>query len=103
VPLRILTGIMRKIVGIDLGTTNRRAVMEGGEPHVIPNAEGSRRLLLVPSRDGERWSVRLPAPGHSQSAETIYSIKRFMGRKFSEIAEERKVPTRSGGRPDGWP
>ena len=86
---------MAKIIGIDLGTTNSVvAVIEGGEPVVIPSAEGSR---LVPSvvaftKNGERL-VGQPAKRQAiiNPENTIYSIKRFMGRKFSEVAEERKI------------
>jgi molecular chaperone DnaK len=79
---------MAKIIGIDLGTTNSvGAVMEGGEPVVIPTAEGER---LVPSvvavnKNGERLVGR---PARNQAVvnpeNTIYSIKRFMGRKFDD-------------------
>ena len=86
---------MAKIIGIDLGTTNSVvAVMEGGEPVVIPSAEGSR---LVPSvvaftKNGERL-VGQPAKRQAivNSENTVYSIKRFMGRKFEEVAQERKM------------
>lgn len=86
---------MAKIIGIDLGTTNSVvAVMEGGEPVVIPSAEGSR---LVPSvvaftKNGERL-VGQPAKRQAivNSENTVYSIKRFMGRKFDEVAQERKM------------
>ncbi len=74
---------MSKIIGIDLGTTNSvAAVMIGGEPVVIPSAEGER---LVPSvvalnKNGERLVGRVaPQPGHHQPENTIFSIKRFMG------------------------
>ena len=77
---------MAKIIGIDLGTTNSVvAVMEGGEPVVIPSAEGSR---LVPSvvaftKNGERL-VGQPAKRQAivNSENTVYSIKRFMGRRY---------------------
>ena len=86
---------MAKIIGIDLGTTNSVvAVIEGGEPVVIPSAEGSR---LVPSvvaftKNGERL-VGQPAKRQAivNSENTVYSIKRFMGRKFSEVAQERAM------------
>jgi molecular chaperone DnaK len=79
---------MAKIIGIDLGTTNSVvAVMEGGEPVVIPTAEGSR---LIPSvvaftKNGERL-VGQPAKRQAivNPENTIYSIKRFMGRRFDE-------------------
>ncbi len=86
---------MTKIIGIDLGTTNSVvAVMEGGEPVVIPSAEGAR---LVPSvvaftKNGERL-VGQPAKRQAvvNPENTIYSIKRFMGRKFDEADQERKM------------
>src|SRR5512133_2405491 len=86
---------MAKIIGIDLGTTNSVvAVMEGGEPVVIPYAEGSR---LVPSvvaftRNGERL-VGQPAKRQAivNSENTIYSIKRFMGRHYQEVEQERTM------------
>ena len=86
---------VNKIVGIDLGTTNSVvAVMEGGEPRVIPNKEGSR---LTPSvvaylESGERL---VGAPAKRQAVtnprNTVYSIKRFMGRRHSEVSEEEKI------------
>ncbi|MCX8025423.1 MAG: molecular chaperone DnaK [Thermanaerothrix sp.] len=86
---------MGKTVGIDLGTTNSVvAVMEGGEPVVIPNAEGSR---LTPSvvaftKTGERL-VGIPAKRQAiiNPENTVYSIKRFMGRRFEEVEQERKM------------
>jgi molecular chaperone DnaK len=86
---------MPKVIGIDLGTTNSVvAVMEGGEPTVITNAEGSR---LTPSvvgftKAGERL-VGQPAKRQAviNSENTVYSIKRFMGRRYSEVETERKM------------
>ena len=86
---------MAKIIGIDLGTTNSVvAVMEGGEPVVIPSAEGSR---LVPSvvaftKNGERL-VGQPAKRQAivNSENTVYSIKRFMGRHYADVEQERKM------------
>ncbi len=86
---------MAKIIGIDLGTTNSVvAVMEGGQPTVITTAEGSR---LVPSvvafnKNGERL-VGIPAKRQAviNPENTIYSIKRFMGRRYDEVEEERKI------------
>jgi molecular chaperone DnaK len=85
---------MAKVVGIDLGTTNSVvAVLEGGEPVVIPTAEGGR---LCPSvvgftKTGERL---IGAPAKRQAIvnpeNTIFSIKRFMGRRYDEVEEERK-------------
>jgi molecular chaperone DnaK len=86
---------MAKIIGIDLGTTNSVvAVMEGGEPVVIPSAEGSR---LIPSvvaftKNGERL-VGQPAKRQAivNPENTIYSIKRFMGRHYNDTAQERDM------------
>jgi len=83
---------MAKVLGIDLGTTNScMAVMEGGEPVVIPNAEGMRTTpsIVAFTKTGERLvgqAAKRQAITNSQS--TIYSIKRFMGRKFDEVARE---------------
>jgi len=86
---------MSKIIGIDLGTTNSVvAVMEGGDPTVIPTAEGGR---LVPSvvafnKNGERMvgqTAKRQAVVNSDN--TVYSIKRFIGRRFDEVEEERKM------------
>ncbi|MFK7741007.1 MAG: molecular chaperone DnaK [Planctomycetota bacterium] len=86
---------MSKIVGIDLGTTNSVvSVMEGGEPKVIPNLEGARTtpsvIAFTPS--GERLTG---APAKRQAAtnpqNTIYSIKRFMGRRHNEVGDEEKM------------
>src|SRR5438105_8505069 len=86
---------MAKTIGIDLGTTNScMAVLEGGEPTVIPNAEGG---LTTPSvvaftKDGQRL---VGAPARRQQVtnptNTIFSIKRFMGRKFDEVTEEMTI------------
>ena len=86
---------MAKVIGIDLGTTNSVvAVIEGGEPVVIANAEGSR---LTPSavgftKGGERL-VGQPAKRQAviNAENTVYSIKRFMGRRFSEVEQERSM------------
>src|SRR5881275_2983798 len=86
---------MSKIIGIDLGTTNSVvAVMEGNEPKVIVNAEGSR---LTPSvvgfaKNGERLVGQVAKRQAVTNPEnTIFSIKRFMGRKFEEVNEEMKM------------
>jgi molecular chaperone DnaK len=86
---------MSKIIGIDLGTTNSVvAVMEGGEPTVITNPEGSR---LTPStvaftKTGERLVGQVAKRQAVTNPEnTIFSIKRFMGRKFDEVTEEMKM------------
>jgi molecular chaperone DnaK len=83
---------MGKIIGIDLGTTNSVvAVMEGGEPVVITNREGNR---LTPSvvaftKDGERLVGQIARRQAVTNPEkTVYSIKRFMGRRFAEVKEE---------------
>jgi molecular chaperone DnaK len=86
---------MPKVIGIDLGTTNSVvAVMEGGDPVVITNAEGSR---LTPSvvafpKSGERLVGQMAKrQAVINSENTIYSIKRFMGRRFQEVESERKI------------
>lgn len=86
---------MGKIIGIDLGTTNSVvAVMEGGEPAVITNAEGARTTPSVVAfkKDGERL---VGAPAKRQAItnpqKTLFSIKRFMGRQFDEVSEEMKT------------
>src|SRR5258705_12659320 len=86
---------MPKPVGIDLGTTNSViAVMEGGEPVVIPNAEGSRTTpsVVAFTKSGERLVgtlARRQAAVHPEN--TVYSIKRFLGRKAAEGDSERKI------------
>jgi molecular chaperone DnaK len=86
---------MARTIGIDLGTTNSCvAVLEGGEPTVIPNAEGGRTTpsVVAFAKDGQRL---VGAPAKRQSVtnpeNTVSSIKRFMGRKFSEVSEEMKI------------
>jgi molecular chaperone DnaK len=86
---------MGKVIGIDLGTTNSCvAVMEGGEPKVIANAEGFRTTPSVVgfSKSGERL-VGLVARRQAVTnpRNTVYSIKRFMGRKYEEVDSERKL------------
>ena len=86
---------MGKIIGIDLGTTNScMAVMEGNDPKVIPNAEGSRVTpsVVAFTKTGERL-VGQPAKRQAitNSANTIFSIKRFMGRRFDEVESEIKL------------
>jgi molecular chaperone DnaK len=85
---------MAKTVGIDLGTTNSViAVMEGGEPTVIPNAEGGRTTpsVVAFTRTGERLVGQLARRQAAVNPEnTIYSIKRFMGRLYSEVENEIK-------------
>ncbi|MCC6349158.1 MAG: molecular chaperone DnaK [Candidatus Eisenbacteria bacterium] len=86
---------MGKVIGIDLGTTNSCvAVMEGGEPKVIANAEGFRTTpsVVAFSKSGERL-VGLVARRQAVTnpRNTVYSIKRFMGRRFEEVGGERKL------------
>lgn len=85
---------MGKVVGIDLGTTNSVvAVMEGGEPTVIANAEGSRTTpsVVAFTKSGERLVGQLAKRQAITNPEnTIYSIKRFMGRKLEEVSQEDK-------------
>ncbi|HKY25878.1 MAG TPA: molecular chaperone DnaK [Gaiella sp.] len=86
---------MAKTIGIDLGTTNScMAVLEGGEPTVIPNAEGGRTTpsVVAFAKDGQRL---VGAPARRQQVtnpeNTIFSIKRFMGRKWDEVSEEMTI------------
>jgi len=86
-----------KVIGIDLGTTNSCvAVVEGGEPVVIPNSEGSRTTpsVVAFTKDGERLVGQVAKRQAITNPEnTVFSIKRFMGRRFNEVSEEiRKVP-----------
>jgi molecular chaperone DnaK len=85
---------MGKIIGIDLGTTNSCvAVMEGGEPVVIPNAEGARTTpsVVAVTKTGERLVGQVAKrQAVTNPKNTVYSIKRFMGRKYSEVVEEIK-------------
>jgi len=86
---------MAKTIGIDLGTTNSAmAVIEGGEPAVIPNAEGGRTTPSVVAFTGDGQRL-VGAPAKRQQVtnpqNTIFSIKRFMGRKFGEVSEEMKI------------
>jgi molecular chaperone DnaK len=97
---------MSKVIGIDLGTTNSVvAVMEGGEPSVIVSSEGSR---LTPSvvaftKEGERLVGQVAKRQAITNPEnTIFSIKRFMGRRFEDVQEEvRRVPYKVKAGPDG--
>ena len=86
---------MAKTIGIDLGTTNScMAVLEGGEPTVIPNAEGGRTTpsVVAFAKDGQRL---VGAPARRQQVtnpeNTIFSIKRFVGRKWDEVSEEMTI------------
>src|ERR1035437_5568457 len=86
---------MAKVIGIDLGTTNSVvAVMEGGEPKVIANAEGTRTTpsVVAFAKNGERLVGQVAKrQAITNSENTIYSIKRFMGRRFDEVNEEMKT------------
>src|SRR5258705_2994814 len=85
---------MAKVLGIDLGTTNScMAVMEAGEPVVIPNAEGGRTTPSIVgfTKSGERLvGQAAKRQGVVNPTNTVYSIKRFMGRKYEEVEQERK-------------
>src|SRR5678816_3512101 len=97
---------MGKVIGIDLGTTNSCvAVMEGGEAKVIPNAEGFRTTpsVVAFSKTGERL-VGLVARRQAVTnpKNTIFSIKRFMGRRIDEVQDEiKKVPYEVVAGPNG--
>jgi len=86
---------MAKIIGIDLGTTNSVvAVMEGGEPKVIANEEGGRTTpsVVAFTQSGERLVGQVAKrQAITNPANTVYSIKRFMGRRFDEVNEEMKM------------
>ena len=97
---------MSKIIGIDLGTTNSVvAVMEGGEPKVITNPEGSRLTpsVVAVGKNGERFVGQVAKRQAITNPEnTIFSIKRFMGRKLGEVSEELKlVPYKVLSGPNG--
>jgi molecular chaperone DnaK len=99
---------MSKILGIDLGTTNSvMAVMEGGEPKVIPNAEGSNLTpsVVAISKTGERLVGQVARRQAITNPEnTVFSIKRFMGRRFSEPTvqyDKKLVPYKLGEAPNG--
>src|SRR6266568_5069953 len=86
-----------KVIGIDLGTTNSVvAVMEGGDPVVIPNAEGGRTTPSVVgfTKDGERLVGQIAKrQAVTNPQNTVFSIKRFMGRRMSEVQDEiKRVP-----------
>jgi len=88
---------MGKIIGIDLGTTNSCvAVVEGGKPVVITNAEGSRTTPSVVgfTKDGQRLVGQLAKrQAITNPQNTVFSIKRFMGRGYDEVTEEiKQVP-----------
>ena len=97
---------MAKIIGIDLGTTNSVvAVMEGGEPTVIPNPEGTRTTpsVVAFTKTGERLVGQVAKRQAITNPEnTVYSIKRFMGRRFDEVQNEIKtVPYKVVAAPNG--
>src|ERR1700746_2265312 len=86
---------MATTIGSDRGTTNScMAVLEGGEPTVIPNREGGRTTpsVVAFTQAGERL-VGVPAKRQqvTNPENTVFSIKRFMGRKFGEVSEEMKI------------
>ena len=89
---------MSKIIGIDLGTTNSCvSVMEGNEPVVIPNSEGKRTtpsiVAFVLKEENEKLVIQLKRQAVTNPTKTVYSIKRFMGNKFSECSKEAaRVP-----------
>ncbi|HEX6817513.1 MAG TPA: Hsp70 family protein, partial [Ktedonobacterales bacterium] len=88
---------MGKVIGIDLGTTNSCvAVMEGGEPVVIPNSEGARTTpsVVAFTKNGERLVGEVAKrQAITNSENTIFSIKRFMGRKYDdpEVDRDRRL------------
>ena len=95
-----------KIIGIDLGTTNSVvAVMEGGDPVVIPNAEGGRTTpsVVAFTKDGERLVGQVAKrQAVTNPKQTIFSIKRFMGRRLDEVKEEiKRVPYKVVAGPNG--
>jgi molecular chaperone DnaK len=97
---------MSKIIGIDLGTTNSVvAVMEGGEPAVIINQEGNRTTpsVVAFTKEGERLVGQVAKRQSVTNPEnTVYSIKRFMGRRYDEVSEEMKmVPYKVVKAPNG--
>jgi molecular chaperone DnaK len=100
---------MPKVIGIDLGTTNSViAVMEGGEPVVIPNAEGSRltpSVVAVNPKTGERMVGQVAKrQAITNPDNTIFSIKRFMGRKFDDPnveSDKKLVPYKLSAAPNG--
>src|SRR6202158_2512563 len=86
---------MPRVIGIDLGTTNSAmAVMEGGEPTIIPNSEGGRITpsVVAFTKSGERLVGQVAKRQAITNPEnTVFSIKRFMGRRFDEVNEEMKM------------
>jgi molecular chaperone DnaK len=97
---------MSKVIGIDLGTTNSVvAILESSDPKVIPNAEGGRTTpsVVAFTKEGDRLVGQVAKRQAVTNPEyTVYSIKRFMGRKYGEVAEEQKmVPYRVVEAPNG--
>src|SRR3989442_10727338 len=95
-----------KIIGIDLGTTNSVvAVMEGGDPVVIPNAEGGRTTpsVVAFTKDGERLVGQVAKrQAVTNPTNTVFSIKRFMGRRMGEGTEEvKRVPYKGSAGTNG--
>ena len=86
---------MAKVIGIDLGTTNSCvAVLEGAEPAVIPNQEGSRTTpsVVAFTKDGDRLvGAAAKRQAVTNPENTVFSIKRFMGRRHNEVTEEEKI------------
>jgi molecular chaperone DnaK len=86
---------MGKVIGIDLGTTNSCvAVLEGQEPVVIPNQEGARTTpsVVAFTKDGERLvGAAAKRQAVTNPENTVFSVKRFMGRLHSEVAAEEKI------------
>ena len=95
-----------KVIGIDLGTTNSVvAVMESGEAVVVVNQEGARTTpsVVAVAKDGDRLVGQVAKRQAVTNPEnTVFSVKRFMGRKFSEVeAESRRVPYKVGQNANG--
>ena len=95
------TVAMSKIIGIDLGTTNSVvAVMQGGEPVVIPNQEGTRTTpsVVAITKAGERLVGQVAKRQAVTNPEnTVYSIKRFMGRRYDEVVRRDEARALQGG------
>jgi len=88
---------MSKVIGIDLGTTNSCvAILEGGDPKVLPNAEGSRTTpsVVAFTKDDERIVGQVAKrQAVTNPHNTVFSIKRFMGMRYNEVTEEiKRVP-----------
>ena len=97
---------MSKVIGIDLGTTNSCvAVLEGGEPRVLENAEGTRTTpsVVAVTKEGERLVGQVAKrQAVTNPKNTIFSVKRFMGRKYREVSEEiNRVPYEAASDKDG--